>query len=123
MLITNKENAAIGKYDGFLTNLLIGELNSGSKEISIQITDVEPNVMQFIHSHEEEQCYYIVSGTGKMFIDDEIQEVNKGDAIFMPSNSMHGIEYIGEDVLTYLTANKAFGIKKEKEIWSDKNTL
>ena len=71
MLITNKENTAIGKYDGFSTNLLIGESNSGTKEISIQITDVEPNGMQFIHSHEEEQCYYIVSGSGKMFIDDE----------------------------------------------------
>ena len=123
MLITNKENTAIGKYDGFSTNLLIGELNSGSKEISIQITDVEPNGMQFIHSHKEEQCYFIVSGTGKMFIDNETQEVKKGDSIFIPSNSMHGIENIGKDVLTYLTANKAFGIKKEKEIWQNKNTL
>ena len=123
MLITNKENTAIGKYDGFSTNLLIGELNSGSKEISIQITDVEPNGMQFIHSHEEEQCYYIVSGTGKMYIDDETQEVHKGDSVFIPSNSMHGIENIGKNVLKYLTANKAFGIKKEKEIWSNKNTL
>ena len=42
MLITNRTNTRFGKYDGFSTNLLIGELNSGSKEISIQITDVDP---------------------------------------------------------------------------------
>jgi len=123
MLITNKQNTSIGKYDGFSTNLLIGESNSGSKEISIQITDVEPNCMQFLHSHKEEQCYYVISVTGKMFIDDTTQEVQKGDSVFIPSNSIHGIENIGEDVLTYLTANKAFGKKREIEIWPDKNTL
>jgi len=123
MLITNRENTTIGKYDGFSTNLLVGESNSGSKEISIQITDVEPNGMQFLHSHKEEQCYYIISGTGKMFIDDKTQEVKKGDAIFIPSNSIHGIENIGEGILTYLTANQAFGKQREIQIWPDKNAL
>ena len=123
MLITNGKITNIGKYDGFSTNLLIGESNSGSKEISIQITDVEPNGMQFLHAHEQEQCYYIISGLGKMFIDDQIQDVKKGDAIFIPSNSTHGIENIGEEVLTYLTANKAFGKQKEAEIWPTKNAL
>ena len=123
MLITNKENSAKGNYDGFSTNLLIGESNSGSKEISVQITDVEPGGMQFIHSHKEQQCYYIVSGSGKMYIDGEIRGVNKGDSIFIPSNSMHGIENTGKESLTYLTANKAFGLKREKEIWPDSSIL
>ncbi len=123
MLITNKKNTNIGKYDGFSTNLLIGESNSGSKEISIQITDVEPNGMQFLHSHEQEQCYYIISGRGKMIIDDQIQAVRKGDAIYIPSNAEHGIENYGEEVLTYLTANKTFGEKREAEIWPHKSDL
>ena len=55
-----------------------------------------------------------------MYIDDQTREVKEGDAVFIPSNAMHGIENIGEEVLTYLTANKAFGIKKE--IWQDKNS-
>jgi mannose-6-phosphate isomerase-like protein (cupin superfamily) len=123
MLLTNEKNTNTGNYDGFTTNLLIGESNSGSKEISIQLTNVEPNGMQFLHSHEQEQCYYIISGFGKMFIDDQTQVVKKGDAVFIPSNAMHGIENIGEKVLTYLTANKAFGKQKESEIWPNNNAL
>ncbi len=123
MLITNTKNTNIGKYDGFSTNLLIGESNSDSKEISIQITDVDPGSMQFIHSHEEDQCYYIISGSGKMFINEQTQEVKKGDAVFIPSNSTHGIENIGKGVLTYLTANKAFGKQRESEIWPNKSAL
>jgi len=87
MLITNRTNTRFRKYNGFSTNLLIGELNSGSKEISIQITDVDPNEMQFLHSHEQEQCYYIISGTGLMIIDDQTKEIKEGDAVFIPSNS------------------------------------
>ena len=119
MLVTSKANTRVGRYKGFTTNLLIGELNSASKEISIQITDVEPGEMQFLHSHEEEQCYYIVGGVGSMIIDDESKSVKEGEAIFVPSGSTHGIKNIGDDTLTYLTANKAFGKQRENEIWPE----
>ena len=123
MLITNRKNTRLGKYDGFSTNLLIGEINSDSKEISIQITDVEPNGMQFLHSHEQEQCYYIISGTGLMIIDDQTKEVKEGDAVFIPSNSTHGIKNIGNNRLTYLTANQAFGGQREIELWPEEKAL
>jgi mannose-6-phosphate isomerase-like protein (cupin superfamily) len=119
MLITNRTNTRFGKYDGFSTNLLIGELNSGSKEISIQITDVEPNEMQFLHSHKQEQCYYIITGAGLMIIDDQTKEVKEGDAVFIPSNSTHGIKNAGKNKLTYLTANQAFGKQREEELWPE----
>ena len=119
MLVTSRTNTRVGRYKGFTTNLLIGELNSASKEISIQITDVEPGEMQFLHSHEEEQCYYIVRGVGSMIIDGENRSVKEGEAIFVPSESTHGIKNIGDDTLTYLTANKAFGKQREGEIWPE----
>ncbi len=79
MLITNRGNTKFGKYDGFSTNLLVGEVNSGSNEISIQITDVDPDKMQFLHSHEQEQCYYIISGIGLMIMDDQTTEVKENE--------------------------------------------
>ncbi|MFC1633923.1 cupin domain-containing protein [Planctomycetota bacterium] len=119
MLITNRTNTRFGQYDGFSTRLLIGELNSGSKDISIQITDVEPNESQFLHSHEQAQCYYILSGTGWMTVDDQTEEVKEGDAVFVPSNSTHGIKNIGNNMLTYLTTNQAFGKQREEELWPE----
>ncbi len=119
MLITNKKNTRHGNYEGFSTNLLVGEINSGSKEILIQITVVDPNEMQFLHSHKQEQCYYIISGTGLMIIDEQTKEVDEGDAVFVPSNSTHGIKNTGESKLTYLTANQAFGKQREEEMWSE----
>jgi len=117
MLVTNKKTVPLGLYDGFQTELLIGETNSNSKEISIQITEVALGGMQFLHSHDEAQCYYIVCGTGLMLIDDEEQKVIEGDAVFIPSRASHGIKNIGPETLVYLTANQAFGVEREKTVW------
>lgn len=117
MLVTRNESVWCGSYEGFKTWLLIGESNSGSKEISIQITEVEPQGMQFLHAHEEQQCYYVVRGAGLIIIDQEERSVHEGEAIFIPSNATHGIKNTGSETLVYLTANRAFGVEKEKTIW------
>lgn len=120
MIIKSRGNSDRGVYDGFSTALLLGESNTGSKEISIQITDVDVGKMQFIHSHEEEQCYYIITGLGTVIIDDEERDLLPGDAVFIPSGSEHGIKNRGDSTLTYLTANRPFGLKREAEIWPQK---
>lgn len=119
MLVTNYNNVKTGTYTKLKTALLIGEINSGSKDISIQISHIEPTGEQEIHTHSQCQCYYILAGEGKMIIDNETRNVKLGDAVFIPANSLHGIQNIGDKILTYLTVNQAFGIEKENEIWKD----
>ena len=99
------------------TALLFGEVNCGSKEISIQITHIEANGFQSLHSHPEDQCYYILEGSGIMHIDDEENIVAAGNAVFIPGKSIHGIRNHGKVQLSYLTANTSFGIAREQEIW------
>jgi mannose-6-phosphate isomerase-like protein (cupin superfamily) len=117
MIISNASSTSFGQYDGFSTNLLLGEQNTNSSEISIQITTVLPGKMQTIHKHPEAQCYYIIEGKGKMRINEEKADVFPGDAVFIPGNAFHGIENIGQNNLKYLTANKSFGKTREREIW------
>ena len=123
MLITNKTNTAFAKLPGFNTNLLIGETNSGNSEISIQITEVEVGGRQFVHSHEQPQCYYICKGNGLMMVGEETENVKEGDSIFVPGNESHGIENTGPDVLIYLSANRSFGKKVENELWPSQPDL
>jgi len=75
MLITNTQNTPFGEYETFKTHLLLGQSNTGSLEISLQITEVEISGVQFLHRHEEAQCYYILSGCGEIFIEGETREV------------------------------------------------
>lgn len=117
MMITGVENVPVGVYDGFTTWLLIGEKNAGAREVSVQLTHVEPGGAQFIHSHPQEQCYYIISGCGLMTIGDEKEDVTAGRAVLIPGDAPHGIRNTGPETLVYLTANRIFGVEKESLIW------
>ena len=123
MLVTNRSTSRFGLYEGFSTHLLMGESNTDSTEISIQMTDVEPDGMQFIHSHEQAQCYYILAGCGEMIIDEQTKAVAKGDAIYIPPHATHGIKNIGKSKLTYLTANPAFGRIREHQLWPESHSV
>jgi oxalate decarboxylase/phosphoglucose isomerase-like protein (cupin superfamily) len=114
---TNVQSTRSGKYDGFTTNLLIGECNTGCNEISLQITNVIPGKMQTIHSHPQCQCYYVINGKGRVIIDKDEEDLLPGDSVLIPAYAMHGIKNIGEEILQYLTANKSFGVEREREIW------
>jgi mannose-6-phosphate isomerase-like protein (cupin superfamily) len=48
------------------------------------------------------EIYYMLEGKGKMHIDNESQEVNPGQAIYIPPNSVQWIENIGESDLKFL---------------------
>jgi len=53
-----------------------------------------------------------------MIIEEESREVFAGDAVYIPSNSNHGIKNIGNDVLEYLNANApAFSDQYECSLW------
>ena len=54
-----------------------------------------------------------------MTVDDQTEDVKEEDAVFVPSNTTHGIKNIGNDTLTYLTANQAFGKQREEELWPE----
>jgi mannose-6-phosphate isomerase-like protein (cupin superfamily) len=123
MLIFDKKTSPQGRYDGFHTWLLVGESNSGSRAVSIQITEVKPGKMQYIHAHPQEQCYYIIQGKGIMIINEEERAVKKGDAVFIPSHSEHGIKNTGKTILHYLTANPGFGQEREKQLWPENQTV
>lgn len=43
------------------------------------------------HRHPHEQITYIAEGKFRFTIDGEECDVSKGDSVFMPSNSLHGV--------------------------------
>jgi len=119
LIVTNEGIVPTGAYDGLWTALLLGETNTGSREVSIQVSHVSPGGEQSLHRHPESQCYYILEGRGTMIVDEETREVGKGDAVFIPGGSLHGIRNGQLDDLVYLTANQAFGREAEARTWSD----
>lgn len=55
-----------------------------------------------LHSLKTSEVYYILSGTGKMHIDDEKQLVEAGDAIYIPPNAKQYIYNSGREPLVFI---------------------
>ncbi|MBT2654599.1 cupin domain-containing protein [Bacillus sp. ISL-18] len=50
-----------------------------------------------IHSHVHEQISYIVQGSFDFTLDGKVQRVEKGDSIYIPSNTLHGVKALEDE--------------------------
>ena len=54
--------------------------------------------------HEDDEIYYILTGKGKLQLDDEIVDVAGGQVIFIPAGCFHALDNTGSDEdMTILT--------------------
>jgi mannose-6-phosphate isomerase-like protein (cupin superfamily) len=115
---TNRDEApALSRGDGLVSRLLH---SAGEAETDLTITwvEVDPGASQVLHSHDPEQVYIVVAGEGVMHVGGETRPVEAGDLVYIPSNTEHGIDNTGEDVLEYISAaTPAFPRDQVKEFY------
>jgi mannose-6-phosphate isomerase-like protein (cupin superfamily) len=54
------------------------------------------------HKHDEEHCFYILSGSGRMYIGGKPFEIGPEMAVFAPPNVMHKMDVCPDEYLTYV---------------------
>lgn len=61
------------------------------------------------HYHKKsEEVYYVISGRGKVKVDERIFEVQKGSAIYIPKNAIHGLQNSTDEKLEVLCLSSPF---------------
>ena len=81
------------KLDGRNLHWVITEETVGAKQMSIAVMHCFPNaIVKPLHAHKDiEEVIYIIEGSGRCWIDGEILDFKKGDAVFFPANSKHQV--------------------------------
>ncbi len=54
------------------------------------------------HDHDQEEVYFIISGSGQMCVGDEMETVGGGQAVYIPSGVHHQLTNIGDEPLTMI---------------------
>lgn len=68
------------------------------------IASVRAGEKTSMHGHDESETFLILSGQGRMTINDESEVLEKGDIVFIPKGSSHFIENLSQsDTLDFLT--------------------
>ncbi len=104
MTITTREQ--IAPYitaDGSTIRELLNADNSPLHNQSLAEATLAPGQKTARHFHpQSEEIYYIVCGSGTVFIGEQKREVKAGAAIAIPSGAPHYIENNGEGELRFL---------------------
>lgn len=73
------------------------------KNQSLAEARVSPGQVTSRHYHEKtEEIYFILEGSGQMFLDDESFDVQRGDSILIKPGQHHCIKNTGQQVLHFL---------------------
>ncbi|MBW4539488.1 MAG: cupin domain-containing protein [Myxacorys chilensis ATA2-1-KO14] len=70
------------------------------------------------HALTTSEVYYILSGTGVMYIDDETQSVKPGDTIYIPPNARQCIHNSGDEALVFICIVDPAWRKEDETIFS-----
>ena len=68
---------------------------------SLALATVDVGSKSYQHKLEQIEVYHILQGQGRMFIEDEDNEVGVGDVIVIPAEALQWIENIGSEPLIF----------------------
>jgi quercetin dioxygenase-like cupin family protein len=71
---------------------------------------VDPGGTVPLHSHDQEEVYYILKGTGEMTVGEEVEIFASVAAIYIPAQRAHALKNIGDDELHLLFVYAPAGI-------------
>jgi mannose-6-phosphate isomerase-like protein (cupin superfamily) len=102
--VRNGKQSPRYERDGIVSHLLVSSWTTGSDHLTTSLVEMAPGGVQRLHSHEPEQCYFILEGHGLMTVGAETRRVVAGDCVFIPSRHEHGLQNTGPSTLRYFSA-------------------
>lgn len=102
-IVQRAETIPFVTKDGSTIRELLAHRNSSIRHQSLAEALVPAGVRTQPHYHPQtEEIYYILSGTGVMYLANESRAVGPGDAIPIPPEQIHSIENPGTVDLVFL---------------------
>ena len=74
------------------------------------------------HSLSTSEVYYILTGNGEMFIDEESQPVEPGDVIYISPNAKQSIRNTGREPLSFICIVDPAWRKEDETVYSNEAT-
>jgi len=84
-------------------NLVCGVAPIQATNFSMGYVTLEPKGGQVPwHNQEQEEVYFVLTGTGEMCLGEEKMTLTAGQAVYIPIGVFHQLTNIGDDILNFI---------------------
>jgi Cupin domain len=80
----------------------MGDGTTNTRDLCSGVAGLEAGGWLGLHRHAAAEVYQVLTGQGVVFLDGAEHVVQAGTAVYIPSNSEHGIRNIGDDLLEFV---------------------
>ena len=99
--ISAQEWSKTEKYPGVRWKFLIDKDITGSSGLSLGFAEIAPGGDLILHYHSPAEIYVITNGVGTLNKSGELEEVKKGDVVYIAGNAKHALKNNGKETLEF----------------------
>ena len=99
--VSDQEWSSTDKYPGVRWKFLIDADFMESSGLSLGFAEIAPGGELTLHYHSPDEIYIITNGTGVLNKSGELEEIKKGDVVYIASNAKHALKNEGKETLGF----------------------
>ena len=99
--ISDQEWSITDKYPGVRWKFLIDADFTKSSGLSLGFAEIAPGGNLILHNHSPAEVYVITDGKGTLNKSGELEEIKKGDVVYIAENEKHGLKNNGKVPLKF----------------------
>jgi quercetin dioxygenase-like cupin family protein len=99
--VSDQKWSSTEKYPGVRWKFLIDEDFMGSSGLSLGFAEIAPGGDLTLHYHSPAEIYVVTSGKGILNKSGELEEIKKGDVVYIEGNAKHALKNIGTETLEF----------------------
>ena len=99
--VSDQEWSTTNKYPGVRWKFLIDADFTESSGLSLGIAEIAPGGDLILHYHSPAEIYVVTDGTGILNKSGKLEEIKKGDVVYISENAKHSLKNNGKETLKF----------------------
>ena len=99
--VSDQEWSTTEKYPGVRWKFLIDADFTKSSGLSLGFAEIAPGGDLILHYHSPAEIYVITDGKGTLNKSGELEEIKKGDVVYISENAKHALKNNGKETLKF----------------------
>ena len=99
--VSDQEWTTTEKYPGVRWKFLIDADFMGSSGLSVGFVEIIPGGDLTLHYHSPAEIYVVTGGNGILNKSGELEEIKKGDVVYIAGNAKHALKNVGTEILEF----------------------